>query len=244
MVSDAIVQLYARAYHVDLGECAHGASSYPSFDAFFTRPLRPGAREVCSAESEIASPADGHVHSIGVVDPGGALLVKGRPYQVAELIGDEADAPRYAGGQFAVIYLSPSNYHRVHAPVGGRIALVRSMPGDRYPVNSLGEQHVPSLFSRNRRVAIVIDTNALGRVTVVMVGAIIVGRITVGVIDAPDVPIGNHAIQPPAAVAKGDEIGVFHLGSTAIVFVPPGSAAGLSRPLGPIRMGQSLAGAA
>jgi phosphatidylserine decarboxylase len=244
MISDAIVKLYARVYHVDLDECATGIRPYPSFDAFFTRALRPEAREICSAETEIASPADGQVHAVGVVDPGGELLVKGKPYRAAELVGDEADAARYRGGQFAVIYLSPSNYHRVHAPVGGHVALVRSMPGDRYPVNSLGERHVRSLFSRNRRVAIAIDAGALGRVTVVMVGAIIVGRITVNAIDAPDVPLGTHAIEPPAAIAKGDEIGVFHLGSTAIVFVPPGNAAVFSRQPGPIRMGQSLAGAA
>ena len=122
------------------------------------------------------------------------------------------------------MYLSPRDYHRVHAPVAGRVTLVRSMPGDYFPVNSIGERHVDSLFSTNRRVAIAIDTPGHGRVTVVMVGAMIVGRITVCAIDARDVPLGEHVIDPALPVARGDEIGMFHLGSTAVVFVEPGKA--------------------
>jgi len=141
---------------------------------------------------------------------------------VADLVGDPAEAARYEGGQFAIVYLSPRDYHRVHAPIGGRITRVRSLPGDYFPVNSIGERHVPSLFSTNRRVAIVVDTASRGRVTVVMVGAMIVGRITVSAVDARDVPLGDHVIDPPLAVACGDEIGMFHLGSTAVVFVEKG----------------------
>src|SRR4029077_6817982 len=148
---------------------------------------------------------------------------------------------RYEGGQFAIVYLSPRDYHRVHAPVAGQITRIRSLPGDYFPVNSIGERHVDSLFSTNRRVAIVIDTPAKGRVTVVMVGAMIVGRITVSAIDARDVPRGNHRIDPPFAIARGDEVGVFHLGSTAVVFVEKGVAPawrGLSGRR--IRMGEPL----
>jgi phosphatidylserine decarboxylase len=118
------------------------------------------------------------------------------------------------------------------------------MPGDLYPVNAIGERHVPLLFSKNRRVAIVIDTPALGRVTLVMVGAIIVGRITVNVIPGQDVPLGDHGMSPPRPVRKGEEVGIFHLGSTAIVFVERGAAAPFTRATGPVRLGQSLAGEA
>jgi phosphatidylserine decarboxylase len=242
MVSDAIVRLYARAYRVDLEECAPPGGPYPSFDAFFTRPLRPGARTICADESEIASPSDGRLDAVGMIDEQGTLIVKTRPYRIAELLGDDADARRYHGGQYALVYLSPRDYHRVHAPVSGQIGQVRSMPGDLFPVNRIGERHVPSLLSKNRRVAIAIDTPALGRVTVVMVGAIIVGRITVSAVAAPDVPLGDHAIEPPLAVRKGDEIGVFHLGSTALVFTEPNVAAPFDRAPGPVKMGQSLAG--
>jgi phosphatidylserine decarboxylase len=239
-VSRAVVNMYVRAYGVDLEECVPCQGAYPSFDQFFTRELRSGQRAI--AEHDIVSPADGKVESLGPIAGDGSLEVKHRPYRVAELVGDAEDAKRYQGGQFAVVYLSPRDYHRVHAPVSGEIPLVRSLPGDLFPVNSIGERHVPTLFSRNRRVAIVIDTPALGRVTVVMVGAIIVGRITVSVVDGPDVPLGNHVIHPSRSVNKGDEIGIFHLGSTAIVFVEPGVVPPLLPAPRRVRMGESLLG--
>ncbi len=242
-LSRAVVSLYARAYGVKLSESPEEPAPYSSFDAFFTRPLLPGARAVCTRDEELACPADGRLDAIGPVDAAGQLTVKGRGYSVTELVGDDDDAARYRNGEFAVVYLSPGDYHRVHSPVAGQITLVRSMPGNLYPVNSIGERHIPSLFARNRRVAIVIDTVSQGRITVVMVGAIIVGRITVTGVDAPDVPLGHHSITPPISVAKGDELGIFHLGSTAIVFVEPNAARPLRRATGPVRMGQSLAGA-
>jgi len=243
-LSRAVVSLYVRAYGIDLGECQPRNGAYESFDQFFTRELRPGLRTICPNTQEVASPADGTIEAIGPVDGAGTLLIKKQRYTVADLIGDVADAERYAGGQFAIVYLSPRDYHRVHAPVAGAVTRIRSMPGDLYPVNSIGERHVPLLFSKNRRVAIVIDTAALGRVTLVMVGAIIVGRITVNTIPGPDVPLGDHVISPARPVQKGEEVGVFHLGSTAIVFVERGAAARFARATGPVRLGQSLAGEA
>ena len=243
-LSRAVVNLYVRAYGIDLGEYQPRDRAYESFDQFFTRELKPGQRAICTDANEIASPADGTIEAIGPVDLEGTLLVKKQRYTVADLIGDRADAARYAGGQFAIVYLSPRDYHRVHSPVAGAISHVRSMPGDLYPVNSIGERHVPLLFSRNRRVAIVIDAPALGRVTVVMVGAIIVGRITVNAVPGQDVPLGDHVLSPPRPIGKGEEIGIFHLGSTAIVFVERGAAARFARATGPVRLGQSLAGGA
>ena len=229
-VADAVVGLYVRAYKVDLGETVPPAGSFPSFDAFFTRPLREGARPLCTDPDAIVSPADGRLEDAGPVHARGKLTIKGRDYAVADLVGDSAEVARYEGGQFAIVYLSPRDYHRVHAPVAGRVTLVRSLPGDYFPVNSIGERHVDSLFSTNRRVAIAIDTPAHGRVTVVMVGAMIVGRITVRAVDARDVPLGEHVIAPPLPVARGDEIGMFHLGSTAVVFVEKGKAPPFRRP--------------
>lgn len=235
-VSRAIARAYARAYGVDMQEAAAGEAPYPSFDAFFTRPLRAGARLV--DDDAVVSPADGSLEASGPVDSGGRIFVKGRPYDVGELVGDAREAARYSGGAFAVVYLSPRDYHRVHSPVAGRLTRVRGIPGDLFPVNSVGERHVPRLFVRNNRVAIVIDAPGMGRVVVVMVGAVIVGRVSVGVIDAPAVPPGDHAIEPPHDVQRGDEIGVFHLGSTAVILLEPGTT--ISRGVGPIRYGESL----
>ena len=244
-VERAVVGIYSRVYKVRFDECQR-ERGYDSFDEFFTRPLRVGARPIDSAPEAIVSPADGRLDSMGPVEPGSTFLVKGRRYSVAELVGDAEDARRYEGGAACVVYLSPRDYHRVHAPVGGTIACVRSLPGDYFPVNSIGLEHVDNLFAINRRVAICIDTPAssgLGRVTVVMVAAIVVGRITVTGIDAHDVPMGTHRIDPPARVERGDEIGIFHLGSTAVVFVEPSAALRWTAAEGPVQYGARIAAA-
>ena len=211
---------------------------YPSFDAFFTRALKQGMRPISS--DAIVSPADGRLSARGPVDAGAHILVKKQNYDVAELVGDAQDARRYRGGEFAVVYLAPSDYHRVHSPVHGRITEVRGIPGDLYPVNSIGEEHIEGLFVRNNRVCICIDTETIGRVSVVMVGATIVGRISVSVIPEPAVPPGTTRFAPGREVARGGEVGMFHLGSTAVVLFEPGVR--LSREMGTIFMGQSLLG--
>ncbi|HET7541834.1 MAG TPA: archaetidylserine decarboxylase [Polyangiaceae bacterium] len=210
---------------------------YASFDAFFTRPLKEGARSISS--DAVVCPADGKLSSCGRVDSGSRIFVKGQHYDVGELIGDARDAARYSGGEFAVVYLAPGDYHRVHSPVEGEISLVRGIAGDLFPVNSIGERHIPQLFVRNHRAAIVIDTRGLGRVTVVMVGAVIVGRITITALPGrPAAEPGLHPVMPAKRVARGDEIGMFHLGSTAVVLLEPGLSVG--RPLGRVRFGESL----
>jgi phosphatidylserine decarboxylase len=238
-VGKAVVNLYCRAYDVDLDECRK-ASGFGCFDEFFTRELRDGVRPLPDDPGLVISPADGRVDSIGPVD-GRAFHVKGRPYRVDELLGDADEARRYEGGAGCVVYLSPRDYHRVHAPVAGTIRVVRSMPGDYYPVNAIGVRHVHNLFVRNRRVAIAIDTDSgLGRVTVVMVAAMVVGRITVTGIPDRDVPLGTIEM-PPLAVERGDEIGIFRLGSTAVVFFEPGAVSKWLVDEGPLRFGQPLA---
>lgn len=238
-VGKAVVDIYCRAYGVELDECRK-ASDFVSFDEFFTRQLRDGARPLPEDKGVVVSPADGYVDSLGPVD-GRSFHVKGRPYRVDELVGDEEEARRYEGGLGCVVYLSPRDYHRVHAPAAGSLVAIRSMPGDYYPVNSIGVKHVDNLFVRNRRVAIVIDTEELGRITVVMVAAMVVGRITVTGVDARDVPLGVHPISPAIDVARGDEIGIFHLGSTAVVFFEKRARLKWAASEGPIRFGHPLA---
>ncbi len=236
VVSRALTRAYVRAYRVNMHEAEPQPFAYQSFDAFFTRSLREGARQLSG--DALISPCDGVISAAGRVDPGARLFVKGQPYEVGELVGDPREAARYAGGDFAVIYLAPRDYHRVHSPVSGEVTLVRGMGGDLFPVNAIGEQHVPQLFVRNQRAAIVIETKGLGRVTVVMVGAVIVGRITVSVLPDPDVPEGLHAFNPGRAVEKGGEVGVFHLGSTVVLLLEPGVS--IARGVGPVLLGESL----
>jgi phosphatidylserine decarboxylase len=240
VVGDAVVGLYTRLYDVALDEC-EGGRKYNSFDDFFTRQLRSGARHVETDPRAVSSPADGELVSLARIDSGGTLTVKGRPYSVAELVGSEVEAARFVGGTGAVIYLSPRDYHRVHAPVGGHVRRIRSIAGDYYPVNSIGLRYVPALFCRNRRVVIEIDADAgLGRVTVVMVAAIIVGRITTIGVAARDVPFGDHGFEPPIRVDRGQELGVFHLGSTAVVLVEKNESVRWLSKEGSVRLGQAV----
>jgi phosphatidylserine decarboxylase len=239
-VGKAVVDVYSRAYDVSFDDCAeHGG--WTSFDHFFTRALKDGARPIERDPLALVSPADGRLESPGPVDEGSTFLVKGRPYRVEELVGDAHEARRYVGGGGCVVYLSPRDYHRVHAPCDGTIARVRSMPGDYYPVNAIGLDHIPNLFARNRRVAIAIDTpksSGLGRVTVVMVAAIVVGRITVTGVPDRDVPLGDHF--PGALLQRGDELGMFHLGSTVVLFLERSAMGAWLAGEGAIRYGEGL----
>jgi len=230
-----VERVYRSLYDVNLEEAA-SSGPYPSFDAFFTRALKPGARTIAS--SSLVSPADGQLSALGPIDGQGTILVKRQAYDVAELIGSAEGALRYKGGEFAVIYLSPRDYHRVHSPVDGKISSVVGIPGDLYPVNAVGEQHFEGLFVRNNRVSVHIETPTLGQVTVILVGATIVGRISVTMIPEPAVPPGVTRFSPEVPIARGDELGVFHLGSTAVVLMEPGVR--IARGLGSVLYGAAL----
>ncbi|HEX4339872.1 MAG TPA: archaetidylserine decarboxylase [Polyangiaceae bacterium] len=233
-IARAITSAYIRAYGVDMGDV--DADTYRTFDAFFTRALREGAR--ANDQVPLVSPADGMLTSSGVVDPDAKIQVKGQPYDVAELVGDAALAASFIGGSFAVIYLSPRDYHRVHCPVDGRLTLARGISGDLYPVNSIGEKHVPNLFVKNQRVSLTIETPTMGKVVAVMVGAMIVGKITVTAIQANETPLGIYRFEPALDVKRGDELGMFHLGSTVVLFTGRGTP--ITRRHGAVRCGQSL----
>jgi phosphatidylserine decarboxylase len=240
------VELYCRAYGVDLTDCVVPAEGFGSFDAFFTRKLRAGVRPIDSDPRVLVSPADGKLEAAGPLDAEARLLVKGREYTAAELLGDASRAHAFAGGQYALVYLSPRDYHRVHAPVDGRITQVQYVPGTLLPVNNLGVNHFPKLFARNERVVFNQHSATFGPVTSIMVGAIGVGRISVA-FDASVVTndgrapgVRDYGASGPD-LARGDELGVFHLGSTAIVFVSASSRARLAVQVGDaVRLGQPL----
>ncbi|HJL34316.1 MAG TPA: archaetidylserine decarboxylase [Polyangiaceae bacterium LLY-WYZ-15_(1-7)] len=240
------VDAFARSYDIDLGEAVVPPGGFKTFDEFFTRKLREGARPADPDPGAVLSPADGRVEDLGPIDPEGSLLVKGRRYEVAELLGDAASAERYRGGSYFIVYLSPRDYHRVHAPVSGAVVELRHVPGTLYPVNAIGVTHVPQLFAKNERVAVVQRTERRGEVATIMVGAIGVGRISVCFDDlvtnvgrAPGVRRYGEDGPP---IERAEELGVFHIGSTAIVFVPP--EAGASRFVvtagAQVRVGQAI----
>lgn len=242
------IDLYVKAYRVDLSECDVPEAGWGTFNEFFTRPLRAGCRPVDPDGEALVSPADGVVEDCGPIDARASFRVKGRSYDVGELLGDARDAARFEGGRFAIVYLSPRDYHRVHAPVEGPVRAVRHVGGTLFPVNKIGLQHVPGLFAKNERVAVFQESPVHGEVATVLVGAIVVGSITLRfdpalrTNDGP--PRGTVRYLPgrEPVLARGEELGAFRLGSTVIVLTTPGSGAELAVEPGTIvRTGEAIA---
>ncbi len=241
-----VIRAYARTFGVDLSEAARPPESYASFNAFFTRALAEGRRPVVREAGAVASPCDAQVRTIGPIPTDGRLeQVKGLSYAIEALLGsrEEAERLRSGGGVQATLYLSPAMYHRVHSPVDGEIRAWRYVPGRLFPVNGPGVRSIPGLFTRNERVCLFCDTPAHGPVAVVLVGAANVGRVTLAFTDlVTNRGMSGGLVQAaaPVAVSRGDEIGVFNLGSTVVVLLADPSLRALVEPGELVRMGQPL----
>jgi phosphatidylserine decarboxylase len=224
-----LIRQFVRLYDVDVGEAAQpDLATYPSFNAFFTRALRAGARPV--AQEHIVSPADGVVSEIGTLAGESLVQAKGHHFTLQDLLAGDSDrVAAFRDGLWATIYLSPRDYHRVHLPLAGRLTSMVFVPGTLFSVSDATAQIVPRLFARNERVLCHFET-AFGPMTVVLVGAIFVGSIETvwhGEVQAPPgYPTRWDYTGDDARVfATGDEIGRFNMGSTVIVLLPPGVAA-------------------
>jgi phosphatidylserine decarboxylase len=244
-VLDAAIALYVRTYGIDMSEVDIPKGGFRSFDEFFTRRLEPGARPIADDVRALVSPADGRIDGAGRLTQSARLFVKGTSYTAADLIGDATQGARYEGGSYFVVYLSPKDYHRVHAPVSGEIDEVRYTPGTLYPVNRIGTEHVPQLLVRNERVSIVQRSEIHGTVTTVLVGAMAVGRIALAFDDLQTnrgVPGGTRSYaDAPIRMERGMELGMFHLGSTVVVLAPPDCCLHLDVEVGAtVRVGQAL----
>lgn len=220
-----LIDAFVAAYSVDMSEAVGvGSDDYASFNDFFTRQLRPGTRPIAAEPGAIASPADGTVSQAGSIRDGRLLQAKGHDYALADLLGDADFATALTGGTFATIYLAPYNYHRVHAPCDARLASALEVPGRLFSVNAITERHVSGLFARNERLVLRLETH-FGDCALVLVGAMIVGRIAVAWPEGPTSPYRRRRLQTPSSVAfgRGDEVGAFLLGSTVVALFPPGA---------------------
>jgi phosphatidylserine decarboxylase len=221
-VKNTFIQKFAARYHVDMAEAAEpDLLAYESFNAFFTRALKPGVRPIDTTPGGIACPADGAISQLGPVQGERVYQAKGHDYTLTELLGGSAaHAALFENGVFATVYLSPRDYHRVHMPYGGTLREMIYVPGDLFSVNTRTAENVPRLFARNERVVALFDTD-LGPMAVIMVGAMIVTSVETvwaGLVQ----PHGRHVLtttyKPGEVVLeKGAEMGRFRLGSTAIV---------------------------
>jgi len=238
------IRAYARAYGVDLSEAAHPPEGYPSFNAFFTRRLRDGVRPIETASGAVVSPSDSRLSAIGRVPKDGRLeQLKGETYAIDALLGSPEDAAPFWNGQHGTLYLSPAMYHRVHSPVDGEVVAWRYVPGRLFPVNAAGVRSVPGLLTRNERVIVRIETGAHGPVSVVLVGAANVGRISLAFADL----VTNRGHMPgvfqpkaPIPIRRGDEIGSFNLGSTVVLLVADPGLVPAARAGNLVRVGQAL----
>jgi phosphatidylserine decarboxylase len=213
------VKAFARQFKVDVDEAEREISGYATFGDFFTRRLKEGARPIDLAENAVVSPVDGAVSQIGYSLGGECLQAKSICYTVGKLLADEELAKPFIGGAFATIYLSPRDYHRIHAPLGGTVDGYSYIPGEFWPVNRASVKLKDALFCVNERLATFMTTPA-GKMAVVKVGATCVSRIRATYDDVVTHTGGSahvHTYEKPIEVAKGQEIGVFEMGSTVIL---------------------------
>jgi phosphatidylserine decarboxylase len=218
---------FLKLYRVDMTEAAESDPyRYGSFNEFFTRALKNGARAIASDVDAIASPVDGCVSEAGTIDRDRLLQAKGRHYRLTELLAAQPWASRFEGGSFATIYLAPFNYHRVHMPLRGELRETVYVPGRLFSVNAVTAQHVPGLFARNERVLTLFDSG-VGQFALVLVGALNVG--SMATVWAGDItPAARRVVTkvpgPPITLEKGAELGRFNMGSTVILLFEPNRA--------------------
>ena len=243
-----LIDTVTRKFGVDLSEAAEpDPTAYPSFNAFFTRALKPGARVADPDPRALLMPADGRISQCGDIVDGRIFQAKGQSFTAAELLGNEADAAPFADGTYATVYLSPRDYHRVHMPWTGTLRETVHVPGRLFSVGTDAVASVPRLFARNERLVCHFDTD-FGPMASVMVGALLVSGVET-VWSGIEIPAYGDRITRKDYRGKGivlerfAEMARFNYGSTVIVLLPKGVAA-LDPALkaeSPVRLGQRLA---
>jgi phosphatidylserine decarboxylase len=250
LIKNALIDSFVRSYHPDMRDAEQPEPHrFETFNAFFTRALRPGARPFDADAHALVSPVDGAVSQIGRLDGAHLLQAKGHTYTLEALFDEELDwASRFRGGSFATLYLAPFNYHRIHMPLAGALRAAWYVPGRLFSVNAITAANVPGLFARNERIVCAFAEGPLS-FALVLVGALFVGSMsTVWHGEVTPRKPRRRARLPvpegvPARLLKGAELGRFNMGSTVILLLPagagawrPGLAAGST-----IRVGETLA---
>ncbi len=221
---NALINQAVKHFHVDMSEAQEESiERYAHFNAFFTRPLKPGVRPLPEDEKVAVSPADGAISQLGDITNGRIFQAKNHDYSLIELLGGDSQlGQEFMGGQFATIYLSPKDYHRVHIPARGKLRQMIHVPGRLFSVNQGTVSNIPNLFARNERVVSIFDTEQ-GPMAVILVGAIIVasietvwaGEVTPQRNQVASTHYGDSGIS--VELNRGEELGRFKMGSTAIV---------------------------
>lgn len=209
--SPLVLRVFAICTQINLKECESELCEYPSLDSFFTRGLKHGIRNF---EEGVVSPCDGAIRCLGTTELNGSITVKGTTFTPLGI----TQTSNFEAQNFAVLYLSPKDYHRVHVPFDGTLVSIHHIPGNLYPVNGLGHILSPKLYETNERVVFKFLSDTIGEYFLVMVGALNVGRISY--IDESKLwhPIlERYTSTPSRSMRKGEELGVFHLGSSVVL---------------------------
>lgn len=246
---NALIRRFISLYEVDMSQAATDRiDSFPHFNAFFTRALKPDARPLPDDPESMVSPCDGTVSQCGSVEKGNIFQAKGHHFDVNRLLGDDPLAAEFFSGDFATIYLSPRDYHRVHMPLDGNLRSQVHVPGRLFSVAPWTVRAVPGLFARNERLACLFDGPA-GPWALVMVGAIFVSSMSTvwaGTITPPRAKrahrIAYDSERPGVVLQRGEEMGRFNMGSTVILLTPSGMLReGFDlRPEQGLRMGEAI----
>ncbi len=228
-LKNRVIKWFIGRYGVDMSEAAEpDPEAYPTFNAFFTRALKPGIRPLADGEKTLVSPVDGAISQLGQVTGDRVFQAKGQSFSLSELLGgEEATTAPFANGEFSTIYLSPKDYHRIHMPMAGTLRQMIHVPGKLFSVNPVTAENVPNLFARNERVVCIFDTDS-GPMALVLVGAMIVGSVETrwaGVVVPGSKQVTSTRYEGERAISftKGEEMGRFRLGSTVIMVMPKGA---------------------
>ncbi len=249
-IKNRFTDWFVNHFRVNMDEALESdPHAYETFNAFFTRALKPEVRPIVSGEGELACPVDGAVSQARAIANGRIFQAKGHDYSLEQLLGGSPErAKPFDGGSFATIYLSPRDYHRIHMPVTGTLREMVHVPGRLFSVNPATTRVIPGLFARNERVVSIFDT-AVGPLAMVKVGAVNVGSIETVWTGEVTPPAGrvvrswHYEGDQAITLEKGAEMGRFNMGSTVIVIFGPEAVewADEITPCAPVRLGQLLA---
>jgi phosphatidylserine decarboxylase len=246
-LKNLLINRAIKTFNINMYEAiSDDLNNYESFNAFFTRELKPEVRPLDTGANVVSSPADGVISQAGAITKNKILQAKNVDYSVGRLVGDSHQASRYENGTFATIYLSPKDYHRVHIPADGQLQSTRYIPGELFSVNQQTAETVPNLFARNERLVCEFTSQQLGHFSVILVGAMLVAGIETvwGGMEKP----GAGAVRETdfsdqnLRFNKGDEMGRFKFGSTVILLFPENciSLENNIQSLNPIKMGEKI----